>query len=294
LGGAAAIAFVRELRSQTPCDVTFLRLYWPMEEYFRIGLVGPRNPFEPDTDVVADLEREVRLAVAFLSGTGSTSVVVEPVWGEPADKILDFVRKQGDDLVIVGAESRQGLARIKHLAIATRIVREASEIPVVFVPQKEGSAPGKIVPAILSVLAPTDLSPEANRAIPFAYGMVAGQGGVVELCHVHERVLAARASAHDRTEGRLTADERDHIESQLRALIPRDAEERGITTHIIVVDGGRAAEALVQTAERLVVDAIVMSSHGKGGALRSVLGSVSHAVVDSSCRPVSIIPSLER
>jgi nucleotide-binding universal stress UspA family protein len=282
-GGAAAIAFARELRSQTPCDLTFLRLYWAMEEYDRLGLAGPRDPFEPDADVVADLEREVRSAVAFLPGTGDTSVVVEPAWGELADKILEVARRQDDDLLIVGAESRHGLSRIKHPAVATRIAHLASGIPVVFVPHKEGSAPGKSVPAIMNVLAPTDLSREGNRAIAFAYGMVAAQGGVVDLCYVHER-----------TDGRLTPDERERIEGRLRALIPRDAEERGITTHITVVEGGGAAEAIVQAAERLVVDAIVMASHGEGGALRSILGSVSHAVVDRSRRPVSIIPSLER
>ena len=46
-----------------------------------------------------------------------------------------------DDLVIVGAESRQGLARIKHPAVVT--AHEAYAIPVVFVPPKEGSAPGR-------------------------------------------------------------------------------------------------------------------------------------------------------
>jgi nucleotide-binding universal stress UspA family protein len=37
-----------------------------------------------------------------------------------------------------------------------------------------------------------------------------------------------------------------------------------------------------------------MGSHGQGGALRSMLGSVSHAVVDRASRPVSIIPTLVR
>ena len=287
-GGGGAIAFARELRGQTPCDLTFLRLYWAMEEYARLGLTGPRDPFAPDAEVVADLEREVRLAVAFLPGTGSTSIVVEPVWGDPAARIVEFARRGGDDLVddlvIVGAESRQGLARIKHAAVLT--AHEAYAIPVIFVPPKEGSAPGKSVPAVRSVLAPTDLSREGNRAISFAYGLVAAQGGVVELCHVCEQ-----------TEGRdkkLTIDERGRLEAQLRALIPRDAAERDITTHITVVDGGPAAEAIVEAAERFVVDAIVMGSHGQGGALRSMLGSVSHAVVDRSRRPVSIIPSLVR
>jgi nucleotide-binding universal stress UspA family protein len=293
-GGAASIALARRLRTHTPCDVTFLRLYWAMEEYLRLGLTGPRDLFEPDADVVADLERQARLAVGVLPGAGSTSFAVQPAWGEPSAKILEFARARDQDLVIVGAESRHGLARITHPAVAARIAHQAAGVPVIFVPPQEGPAPATTVPAILTVLAPTDLSPAANRAIPFAYSMVAAQGGVVELCHVHERVLAAPAYAYERSEGKLTAEERARVEEQLRALIPPDAEERGITTHVTVVDGGRAGEAIVQAGERFVVDAIVMASHGRGRALRSILGSVSHAVVESSRRPVLIIPSGEK
>jgi len=293
-GGGASIAFARELADRTPCDVTFLRLYWAPEEYLRLGLTGPRDLFEPDADVVADLDRQVRLSLGFFPGSGTTSIVVEPAWGDPATKIVDFARERGADLVIVGAESRHGVARIKHPAVAAKLAHASAGIPVVFTPAKEGSAPGKTVPAIHSVLAPTDLSPESNRAIAFAYSMVAAQSGIVELCYVHERALAAPAYVYERTEGKLSAEERARLEGRLRELIPRDAEERGITTHVTVVDGGRAGEAIVQASERLVVDAIVMASHGKGGALRAILGSVSHAVVERSRRPVVVIPSVDR
>lgn len=293
-GSGAAIAFARELASRTPSDVTFLRLYWAPDEYYRLGLSGARDLSAPDPEVVSDLERQIRLSLGFFPGSGTTSVVVEPVWGDPASKILDVARKRGADLVVVGAESRHGLARIKHPAVASRIAHDSAGLPVIFVPQMEGSAPGKTVPALHSVLAPTDLSPGANRAIPFAYSMVAAQGGVVELCYVHERILAGPPYVSGSTEGQLSAEERARLESRLRELIPRDAEERGIATHVTVVDGGRADEAILQASERLVVDAIVMASHGKGGALRAILGSVSHAVVDGARRPVLVIPSLDR
>ena len=64
----------------------------------------------------------------------------------------------------------------------------------------------------------------------------------------------------------------------------------GITTHVTVIDGGRPAEALVQAAERLRADALVLGSHGKGAAVTSLLGSVSQAVVRASPRPVLVIP----
>ena len=41
--GSGAIGFVRDLRGHVACDVTFLRLYWAMEEFLRLGLTGPRD-----------------------------------------------------------------------------------------------------------------------------------------------------------------------------------------------------------------------------------------------------------
>src|SRR5450432_141765 len=117
------------------------------------------------------------------------------------------------------------------------------------------------------------------------------RGGIVGLCHVHEHALPNPPYAYDRPDGKLNADGRARFEEALRALVPIDAERRGITTHVTVIDGGEAAEAITQAAERLVVDAIVLASHGHGGVMQSILGSVSHAVVRRSRRPVLVVPS---
>ena len=151
----------------------------------------------------------------------------------------------------------------------------------------------RAAPGIFTVLAPTDLSPVGNRAVPYAYSML-GHGGVVELCHVHERSLSAPAYVYEESEGKLNDLERARLEAALRGLIPGDARERGITTHVTVIDGGRAASAILQAAERLVADAIVLGSHGLGGGIQSLLGSVSRAVVESSRRPVLVIPAPRR
>jgi nucleotide-binding universal stress UspA family protein len=285
-----ALAFVRSLRAHVPCDVTVLRLYWAVEEFERLGLSGPRDLFEPDPAVVADLERALRLEVGVLPGTGATTFTIVPSWGDPATGILEFARGHHQDLLVVGAESRQGLARLAHPAVAERIAHEASRLPVVFVPAPKPPKGAKVTPGILTVLAPTDLSAVGNRAVPYAYSMLA-HGGVVELCHVHERSLPSPSYAYERTERKLTDIERARLEADMRALIPIDARERGITTHVTVIDGGRAANAIVQAAERLVVDAVVLGSHGKGGAIEALLGSVSRAVVENSRRPVLVIPS---
>ena len=39
-GGSELVRFAAGLRRRGPCDVTFLHLYWPTEEYARLGLRG--------------------------------------------------------------------------------------------------------------------------------------------------------------------------------------------------------------------------------------------------------------
>lgn len=284
------VEFTRRLRSRTACDVTFLRLYWPPEEYRRLGLTGARDLAAPDPEVSSDLERTLRMQVGSVPGAGTTTYAIEPTWGDPASGIFLNAREKGADLIIMGAESRHGLRRILHPAIASRVAHDAFGVPVLFVPMPAPDSTRTEVPRILTVLVATDLSPEGNHAVPFAYGLVA-HGGVVELCHVHERALPNPPYAYDRPDGKLTPDERGRIESRLRALVPPDAERLGIATRVTVIDGGKAGEAIVQAAERFIVDAIVLGSSGKGGSQELLSGSVPHAVMHLARRPVFLIPS---
>ena len=263
-----ALDFVRALRSRVGCDVTFLRLYWPMEEYRRLGLNGPRELFAPDPDVVEDLGRAQRARVGVLSGVGAVTHAIEPAWGDPASSLLEAAREHGSNLLVMGAESRHGLSRLAHPPVAERVAKHVTGIPVVFVPAPTPATTARAVPSVTTVLAATDFSPASNRAVPFAYALVAAHGGVVELCHVHERPLPVPAFSYDRAEGKLTAPERTRIEGELRALIPPDAERLGITTHISVVDGGTAAEAIVQAAERMAVDASWSGRTARAGYAR--------------------------
>jgi universal stress protein A len=288
-GSDGALAFVRCLRAHVPCDVTILRLYWPPEELERLGLRGARDLFEPDAAVVADLERALRVEVGVLPGTGTTSYVIAPSWGDPTTRILEFARGRDQDLLVVGAESRRGSELLIHPAVAERIAQQASRIPVIFVPPTRPVQAENLAPGIFTVLAATDLSEVGNRAVPYAYSLLT-HGGVVELCYVNERSRRSTPDVEERSEGELTDVDRTLLEAELRGLIPKDAQKRGITTHVTLIDGGRAANAIVQAAERLVVDAVVLGSHGKGG-VKGLLGSVSRAVVEKSRRPVLVIPS---
>jgi nucleotide-binding universal stress UspA family protein len=286
------VTFAAGLRRREACDVTFLHLYWPIEEYERLGLRGARDPIAPDPEVVKNLEPKLRARVGALPGHGQVTVLVRPAWGDPAANLLAALGEDAYDMLIVGAHQRHGLARVLNGSVAERVARHAAGTPIVCVPtigsERASAGRAPAIPRILTVLAPTDLSDIGNAAVPHAYALLRATGGVVELCHVHEHGLPNPAYAYDEPH-RLTAAARAALLKELRALVPPEAEKLGITTHVSVIDGGKPAETIMQAAERLNVDAISLASRGRGGLARALLGSVAEEVVRRSTRPVLVV-----
>jgi nucleotide-binding universal stress UspA family protein len=170
----------------------------------------------------------------------------------------------------------------------------------------------------MKILCPTDFSPPSHVAVQVALALAEQTAGTVELsvaertvrqadrpvlivppgteprllelCYVHEHSPPLPPSPYARAEGRLSDTDRASFVSQLRALVPADAERRGITTHVAVIDGGKAAQEILRAAERFTVDAIVLGAHGRGAAYRALVGSVSAEVVRLAHHPVLVVP----
>jgi nucleotide-binding universal stress UspA family protein len=286
--------FVVDLRRRKGCDVDFLHFYWPLEEYARLGLRGPRDLFSPDPEVIANLEPKLRAKIAEevegRSGQGAIAVDIRPAWGEPAANLLLAMSDLKADLLVVGLEPRRGLGRFFGGSVAERLAHHASRLAIVAVPERPApAATHPAIPRLGTVLAATDFSTASKAAIPQVYALLRASGGIVELCHVYEHGLPSPPYAYDRPEDHLSLEKRAALEDELRSLIPEEAPGLGITTHVTVIDGGRAADAIVQAAERLNADVIALASEGRTGIARAVLGSVAQEVLHRARRPVFVI-----
>jgi len=288
----SALAWVGELRRAGACEVAMLHEYWPPAEYARLGLRGPRELGESDPEVVAILERELKKDLGLLPGDGDVSLQVRASWSRVGGALAEEAEARNADLIVVGTHQPHGLERLKMGSAALGTLQAANRA-VLCVP-----APGMVtataagaaeVARIRSVLVATDLSALGNAAVPQAYALVSGAGGVVEICHVHEGALPSPAFAYAAAGESLTPARRRQVEDELRALAPARAAALGIATHVNVIEGGSAAEQIVQAERRLGADVIVLASHGRTGLRRTLLGSVAESVMRQSECPVHVV-----
>lgn len=64
-------------------------------------------------------------------------------------------------------------------------------------------------------------------------------------------------------------------------------------THRAVIEDGRASEVILDVADRVDADIVVVGRHGRGGLGELLLGSVSHEVSQHCKRPVLLISQLQ-
>jgi nucleotide-binding universal stress UspA family protein len=286
---AAAVDWVRDLRRQADCDLVFIHLYWPAAEYARFGLSGPRDLFESDPETVDLLRKSLTPIIGTLPGSGETTLRILPNWGPPGERLVDEAAQAKADLLVLGTHHRHGFSRLLHGSTVPPAVHRGT-LPIVCVSQSPLRPQEQSIPHLRSIVAATDLSELGNRAVAHAYALARGEKGVVHVLYVHERLLPSPAYAYAaEAAGSLTAAETNELRGRIHALIPAQAAALGISTDVIIVDGGTAPEGICQTAERLGADAISLGSHGRGGVTGLVLGSVAARVLHQATRPVFVI-----
>jgi nucleotide-binding universal stress UspA family protein len=287
----AAVAFVAGLRKTRPCDVILLHEYWPPAEQARLGLGVAADPRRVDDEVVSVLGRELREVAAELPplpNAGTVTTRLHAGWNTAGVELALDAEAAGADLLIVGSEQPHGLARLRGSDALAAL--ESCRLPLLVVPAqtRPGPAPGEApIPLIRAVLVATDLSELGNSAVPHAYALARRAGARVEICHVHERPTPIADVAF--APPGMTVRERQELEDRLMALVPREANDLGITSHATVIDGGAPAEQIVSAAFRLGVDAIVLASHGRSGIGRALFGSVAEAILRRSDLPVYVV-----
>ena len=142
---------------------------------------------------------------------------------------------------------------------------------------------------IATVLVPTDFSEESFKALRYGAALARRAAAALHVVHVAEIDFAPPGAA---LPGR-------------NPLVDENEEARALRQQIQEVVGsgitptfhgrtGRAFDQIVRFARELQADVIVMSTHGRTGLKRLVLGSNAERVVQHSSCPVFIVREKEQ
>lgn len=143
---------------------------------------------------------------------------------------------------------------------------------------------------IRHILLTTDLSVDAERAFAPAAELARKNGARLTLLHVVPDLLiyAHGAGTAPRQHAPEVRAEMDKAEPKLAAQARKLGEGLRVRTELLPAED--FAKAIADYAEKNDVDLIAMSTHGRAGVRRLVLGSVAEAVLRHATVPVLSIP----
>lgn len=278
-----AWAWARALGRVAPVSLTGAHVYWPPQEFHRLGLLGVRSYVDADPEVERVLRREFEQRL----GLAPAQLRLQPGIGRPADHLVALAAQQHSELLVVGSHVRSAVGRLWEGSVSRGALHDAPCSVACVPPLTTQSHAAK---EIRSVLAATDFSALGDAAVLEAFAPLA-RGGKVTALHVlpvhhpHSQLEPrdlfslsheAEADAHDARE-------------RLRRLAPVPELLHGKGFEALVVEASNTADAIAQAAERVGAELICLGSHGGGGLRKALLGSVAEAVVARTRRPVMLV-----
>jgi nucleotide-binding universal stress UspA family protein len=236
-------------------------------------------------------EEENVLARGYLDTTArplrdnGAAVRVRVIWGHAGEMICQVAEEENADLVLMTTHGRSGIKRILIGSVADNVLRTIDR-PLMLLHAQETT------PETLNlhrILVPLDGSPLAETALPFVKRLAKGTSAsiVLERVVVPPTFLYAEQyipSTFPVLED-MEADAGDYLDE-----IKSGIEADGIKT-LASVETGFPAETIVDAAGRFGVDLIALTTHGRTGAARTLLGSVADTVVRNATCPCLIIPA---
>lgn len=217
---------------------------------------------------------------------------LRPAWtllcGNVVVAIEDLVRRSGADLVALTTHGRGGLARAWLGSVADGLLRHL-EVPMLLVHAGEAAvAPGTEL-RLQRILVPLDGSTVAEAAVEPALALARVVGGSLTLLSVVVPFFPPGSLAVASTMP--PAIEIEPMIDQANAYLAGVAERlrtESLTVHTHVSLHTNPGTAILDFAAEHGMELVALSTRGRGGVSRLVLGSVADKVIRGSSVPVLV------
>jgi nucleotide-binding universal stress UspA family protein len=250
-----------------------------------------------DAGFVYDRHRALDRAATYLRDVasdlraGGVGVEAHAVsMGDPAYAIEEAARMYRADAVACATHGRGVLGRLLWGSVARRVLVH-SAVPVLLRHVEDGEEPVlPPEPETRRILVPLDRSAEAEAALPLASALAARWNAAIRLVHVipNPRPMSLPES------GSGNADLSHHdtgAAPKALAYLKRLAMGLPAQAEVRILSGPVVDRLVVAGTEWEITD-VVMTSHGRTGLARVILGSVADGLIQRLYCPVIVTPSL--
>ncbi|MBI2921352.1 MAG: universal stress protein [Planctomycetes bacterium] len=231
-------------------------------------------------DIRLDAEKYLEGLVREIQPQGFHMEILVRV-GPAAGVILDGIKETKATMVAMATHGRTGLARLAFGSVAEQVLH-ASDVPVLMLRSVEGTPPhgGSDKNVFAQVLVPVDGSDLALGVAPRVAVIAKACGSRVILIHVLPPEPARSESL-------------EHADA-IFAAAKKSFGAAGVKVEDTMIRTGDAASEILDACRQRPIAAIAMSSHGRSGLARLVMGSVAESVVRGSWLPVLVARSFRK
>lgn len=286
----AALPLARGLAKQTGASVTLLSVMDPPHDFVLVARDRSQSRLSArEIDRLADEEARLdgylnQLAISFRDQSVHTTVRL----GSAAEEILEEAESAPDSVIVIASHGRSGLGRSLLGSVAFRVVQGA-RTPVFVIHATHDSKDEYGAIETEKAVVALDGSRIAEQALASVHRTF-GTSVAYILTRVIEPVAPGQAYAPE------TVAEYDRLARfEAEEYLARVAEPLGDegATVTCQVRADKAASGIVDVAEESDADLIAMTTHGRTGIGRFLLGSVAERVVHQSTRPVMMVRAAE-
>ena len=216
-------------------------------------------------------------------GAGLPKAQTHLLVGMPPESIMGEAQRLDSDLLIIGKHGRSGFDLFLG-SNAQRIVRYATSPVLAVTAHGREFVHGSGEFTLKRVLCPCDLSPLSEQAVTLAAKICRNFRAELTLLHVID-------DRFDRAllESNIAVPAADEIRQRATTALDAIAEKLQDVKVNVAVVAGTPAKQIDEVAHDRSIQLIVMSTHGRGGLSRALLGSTAEKVVRTTLVPTMTI-----
>lgn len=220
------------------------------------------------------------------AGIRATTAVLE---GRTVDALDEYMREHGISLGVMTTHGAGGLKRWWLGSVADGLLRAGSSDLLLARPWDDTEDRPAAAPRFEHLLVPLDGSADAERALGPAQELTKAMGARLSFLTVVPRpteLTSIYGMPGVRIEGEGHRMRREEADDYLSGVVARGGEP---PPEAVTIEHSNAAEGIIEGARKVGADLIVLSSHGRGGFERTVIGSVADKVIRGSVLPVLVV-----